>query len=105
MRLTLSTTYSWSTQFNNISVFSLFSLAIRRIDENKAYIVANENAIAENHDAIALNQNATTENHATIAENQNAIAGNHETIAENVNAIAGYSTDMFIINLTLLLKI
>jgi len=42
--------------------------AIRRIDENKAYINSNENAISQNHDSIAQNQNA-------IAENQNAISG------------------------------
>ena len=47
---------------------SPISSAILRIDENKAYIVANENAIAENENAIAENKNA-------IAENENAIAG------------------------------
>ena len=30
-----------------------FRQAVLRIDENKAYIVSNENAIAGNHDAIA----------------------------------------------------
>ena len=35
-----------------------FSTTNLRVDENKAYIGANENAIAENHDDIAVNQNA-----------------------------------------------
>ena len=57
-------------QTNLISFLFLSSIssAIRRIDENKAYIVANENAIAENENAIAENKNA-------IAENENAITG------------------------------
>ena len=46
-----------------------FSTTNLRVDENKAYIVANENAIAENHDAIV----------------------------ENEKTIVGYSTDIFII--------
>ena len=97
-------------------IIGYFSTTNRRVDENKAYIVANENAIAENHDTIALNQNAITENHDAIALNQNAIAENHDaialnqnattenhdTIAENKKAIVGYST---IIELTLPLKI
>ena len=47
-------------QTNLISILFLSSIssAILRIDENKAYIVANENAIAENEIAIAENENA-----------------------------------------------
>ena len=82
-----------------------------RVDENKAYIVENENAIAENHDtitqnqnaitvnhdAIVVNQNAIAVNHDAIAQNQNAIAVNHDAITENENTIVGYSTDIIII--------
>ena len=71
----------WCSKLSNI-IDESFSTTNRRVDENKAYIVANENAIAEiyetiaiNHDAIALNQNAITENHDAIAENENTIAG------------------------------
>ena len=46
-----------------------FSMTNLRVDENKAYIGANENAIAVNHDAIT----------------------------ENENTIVGYSTDIIII--------
>ena len=54
-------TLSNNGQNNYILIsFSLFfSSAIQRIDENKAYIVGNENAISEN-------ENAITENHDTI---------------------------------------
>ena len=95
-----------------------FSATNLRIDENKAYIVANENAIAVNqnatavnHDDIAVNQkaiaanidtitqnqNAIVVNVDTIAQNQNAIAVNHDAIAENENTIVGYSIDIIII--------
>ena len=72
-------------------ISSSFSTTNLRVDENKAFIMANENSIAENHDAIALNQNVITENHNAIAENE--------------NSIVGYSTDIFIIKFKLLLRI
>ena len=72
----------WCSKLSNI-IDESFSTTNRRVDENKAYIVANENAIAANHD--------------TIAQNQNGIAVNHDAIAENGNTIAGYSTDIIII--------
>ena len=56
-----------------------FSTTNLRVDENKAYIGANENAIAENHDTIAVN---------------------HDAIAENENTIDGYSIDIIIIKFT-----
>ena len=74
-----------------------FSATNLRVDENKAYIVANENAIAENQNAIAVN-------HETIAQNQNAITVNHGAITEFEKTIVGYSTYM-IINFTLQQKI
>ena len=95
--------FSSSKQSNIIS--GSFSSTNLRVDDNKAFIVANENTIAENHDAIALNQNAITENHDAIALNQNAITENHDAIAEIQNTIVGYSTDMFIIKFKLLLRI
>ena len=74
----------WCSKLSNI-IDESFSTTNRRVDENKAYIVANENAIAANHD--------------TIAQNQNGIAVNHDAIAENGNTIVGYSTDIIIIKL------
>ena len=62
MSLPTRPTLSNHGQTNLISILFLssISLAVRRIDENKAYIVANENAIAENENAIAENENAIT---------------------------------------------
>ena len=87
--------FSWPKLSNIID--ESFSATNLRVDENKAYIVANENAIAENQNAIAVN-------HETIAQNQNAITVNHGAITEFEKTIVGYSTYM-IINFTLQQKI